>query len=470
MKISFLFFSSLFLVIVCFVACKKNDGLSFKQESIIEAAKSYFVREVSSGDASIAPSSKSANWQKATVIDFESAEAVVVPIQFSKPSLIKSSFGGSAIYSADDLTRLLIYKDKNHLYHSELVMSLPDSNYLVSDRRTFSGIIVVKDWGENFLNGYKISDGKTMKLGLESNSANQPKISVNTIPKNSEQSNMLALQVCYSYEQYNYSVDDPEGGVFSTTSLGCNTYFIDDGSITYGGGYANVGSSSGGGGGASGISPVKTFTVVNGNNIIGNIKDYTKCFDNIAGSSHSYQVTLYVDQPKPGTRQTWGFSPSGATGSSFGSNPVDVGHSFMVFTETSGSQTISRNIGFYPQGSVNPYYPSTQGQLNNDAGHIYNISLTVTVTSSQFFNMLNYVDQGNNSGYNYNLNSNNCSSFALHTLYAGNIYLPSTVGTWTGGSGNNPGDLGEDIRTMQLSSNMSRSVQSSPHPNLGSCD
>ena len=70
----------------------------------------------------------------------------------------------------------------------------------------------------------------------------------------------------------------------------------------------------------------------------------------------------------------------------------------------------------------------------------------------------------------YNLNSNNCTTFALDAMDAGGVSIPSTVGTWAfNGQGLDPGDLGEDIRGMQLGSNMTRSTVGSGHPNVGTC-
>src|SRR5438105_15226780 len=117
-------------------------------------------------------------------------------------------------------------------------------------------------------------------------------------------------------------------------------------------------------------------------------------------------------------------------------------------SEETHNKTIVRNIGFYPSGNVWLYSPSGQGQLNNDANMAYTISLTITTTSSQFTQILDYLSQGNNSGYQYNLNTNNCSTFALNALGAGSIILPRTIGYWLNGSGVNPGDLGEDIRSL----------------------
>jgi hypothetical protein len=207
-------------------------------------------------------------------------------------------------------------------------------------------------------------------------------------------------------------------------------------------------------------------------NPIANISDYFKCFTNGLSPDHSYSVQVCVDQPEPGTRQAWGFTPGGPIGSSSAGNPFNTGHTFLVLTENDQGNTIIRNVGFYPSSIVLPTTSGafSQGALNNDQTHTYDISLTINVTSNQFFNILSYVSLGNNQGFYYNLFSNNCTTFVINALSAGGIALPSTIGTWPGGSGNDPGDLGEDIRNMQLSANMSRNTVENTHPNAGSCN
>jgi hypothetical protein len=213
------------------------------------------------------------------------------------------------------------------------------------------------------------------------------------------------------------------------------------------------------------------ITIAPPTNAIANVQEYIKCFSNYGGSDHSYQVAIYVDQPDPGTREAWNVSPIGAAGSSAGTNPVDVGHVFLVLTENFGNYNIVRNVGFYPKSNVFPWSSTAQGQLNNDDGHGYNISLTIAVDNGQFFNILNYISQGNNAGYMYDLNTNNCTSFAIHALAAGSVSVPATVGSWPdGGFGYNPGDLGEDIRNMPLTSNMTRNTSYNDHPNKYTCN
>ncbi|CAM1360641.1 hypothetical protein [Tenacibaculum xiamenense] len=59
---------------------------------------------------------------------------------------------------------------------------------------------------------------------------------------------------------------------------------------------------------------------------------------------------------------------------------------------------------------------------------------------------------------NYNLNSNNCTDFAIQVATLCGINLPDPQGSWSGGSGSTPGAFGEAIRQMNLSSGMVRNT------------
>lgn len=201
-----------------------------------------------------------------------------------------------------------------------------------------------------------------------------------------------------------------------------------------------------------------------------NLADYIKCFTNLAGSNYKFTITICVDQPKPGQRDAWSFS--NADGSS--GSPSNVGHTFMILTETTPTGTTSRNVGFYPSGKAFPGSSSSPGELINNQQHGYNISLAITVNNSQFFSVLNYLSATQNA--TYDLNSNNCTSYTLGALNSIGISLPATRGTWPGGSGFDPGDLGEDIRNMTLPSNMTKTTapttsnnNETSHPNTGQC-
>jgi hypothetical protein len=466
-------FSIFFLCIFLFFgSCKKQETqITSTEDLTITKAKDFFSSMISTGVSvdAVAAAQRNARkqitktplWNKAYTVKLNGVPVVMVPVRYASPLYLTGNFSGAKAWLADDITRLCIYTDRQKNYHANLITYFPDSSYAVGG--AFTGIIFVDDWSGNAITKYRI--GKNNSVAEWDGNYSAPASSSSISPDAVQNPDLVeVISNCYTIYGYNYSVDDPDNGYAYVEDAGCTYSIISDDEV---GGVAPGGSGlagAAGGGGGGGFS-ASTVIVASGKNIIGNIKDYDKCFTNTGGTGFSYSVMICVDQPVPGTRETWGLTPSDASASA---NPIDVGHVFMVFSEKSPSGTITRNIGFYPAGNVSPASPSSAGQLSNDAGHEYDISLSVATTSEQFFNMLNYVAQ--NASVAYNLSSNNCTSFTLHTLYAGDIYLPATVGSWPGGSGNDPGDMGEDIRSMPLAAGETRNTVSNAHPNLGTCN
>ena len=56
----------------------------------------------------------------------------------------------------------------------------------------------------------------------------------------------------------------------------------------------------------------------------------------------------------------------------------------------------------------------------------------------------------NNQQLNFDLNNYNCTSSTIQTFNSVNIHLPSTKSDAPLYSGNNPADLGQDIRNLDL--------------------
>jgi len=478
-------FSILLLVVLLttpFQACKKDQNFgrsTSSDQQLIISAKAYFYDSVensvrrTSGIYRV-DAAKTIDWQAAHVASLSHGPCAIVPIHYVKDLLIKSTASEGNLFSLNDITHLIIYKDRTNAYQAEMVTAFPDTVVLKSRSHGYTGLVLVENWSGQRLHQLKYNaDGSILEYRPPLAMQSHPSI-ISTFER-PVQSNTI-LTICYEIVGYNYSAHDPGGGYSWTESLGCTSmYFADDFTGGSGGGRDGVN----GGGGPSGsdygsiagssLPLPKIALVTKGPNIIANIQDYFKCFINVGGSDHTYTVTVCVDQPVPGTREPWRLQ-SGPGSSSAASNPVDVGHTFLIFSETAGGNTITRNVGFYPSSAVYPWSQSAQGQLNDNEGTSYNISLTITITNAQFFNMLNYVSQGNNSGYLYNMSTNNCTTFVIHALQAGFVNLSSQIGSWASGSGYDPGDLGEDIRTMPLSSNMSRNTVENFHPNVGNCN
>ena len=475
MKRSLLLVSTMVLIIFI-SSCKKNEVTTSSSNNLIDSSRSFFENEIlpQSKAASVGnflldrnddPGKlrlKSALWNKATVTSISTGAAVLVPIKYQIPYLVKNSFSGKKIYSSNDINQLLIYKDKDGMFHAEKLTYLPDSNFVNAKGLAFTGIITVETWGNKFLKRYKYTaNGKIERyIGAIAADTRTPDLGA---------TEMTIVTTCYSSSGYNYSPSDPDHGWYWTQNLGCQSYFIEDVNNSAfdhnptGPDYSSVG----GGGSSGGASSTNTFSLLNGDKPVYNIIDYTKCFTNTAGSSNSYTVTLCVEQPQPGSRETWGFSGSG---SSADNNPVSVGHTFLILNQTNSLGSTVRNVGFYPANGVTPLSPQSKGQINNDGSHDYDISVTITMDNSQFYQVVNYINLWTESGLTYDLNSNNCTTFALNALATAGVNLPRTSGSWLNGGGVNPGDLGEDIRSMALPSNMTRTTLTGTHQNVGVCN
>lgn len=174
------------------------------------------------------------------------------------------------------------------------------------------------------------------------------------------------------------------------------------------------------------ITPNPTLTILD-------INDYLKCFD----LTQAATFTLYVDQPTPNSNTAW----SG--------NPLDpnVGHTFIAIKQGG----IRRVLGFYPSGEVSLANPSITGNCQNDSGHEYDVAISYTITATQLASVINHIKTHSTS--QYNLNSYNCTDFGMNVTNASGLSLPSAYGTWGmigigSGAGDNPGQLGQNIRNM----------------------
>lgn len=176
--------------------------------------------------------------------------------------------------------------------------------------------------------------------------------------------------------------------------------------------------------------------------------DLLDCFYTSGNSSGTHSVTIYVDQPIEGTTAPYFKNESGE---------IDPGHTFINLTQTYNGVTHSVTFGFYPLGGVKLINPNNDGVFNDDSAHDYDVSITKSLSASQFNSLLFAIK--NKMNYStYNLNDKNCSDFGLEVFSRIGIQLPDTYGSWLLGGGTNPGNLGQDLRNMQLSTGMTRNT------------
>lgn len=445
------------LLIILFSACQKRQDKSPASPlpAEIQSARIFFANTVLSSALPPATANyrarlnKTIRWDLAQTTLLSGQTTVIAPVQFTGPIYITSDLSPSTAFDLGSLTRLVISRDSNNVFHYGLLTYIPDSNAITTQSFN-SGIILYEDW-----QGHSLSAPcRFVRRAVTLDNADNKQVDV-----------IQTIQVCNTIDGYNYAPDDPAGGTTTWSETSCNTYNLP---ATTTGPTLGPGSLPG----ILGPKPIPlTIQVSPPTSPIGSITDYLKCFSNYGGSDHTYTVTVCVDQPVPGSRTPWTFTSVGTSSTTAVGNPFNTGHTFLVLAETFSDHSVVRNVGFYPQTIVTPLTPGAQGQLNDDEGHDYNISLTISVDNGQFFNILNYVGLGNNPGLMYNLNNDNCTTFDLSALAAAGINLPSTKSSWLGdGYGNDPGDLGEDIRNMSLAPNMVRNTVSNPHPNQSSCN
>lgn len=462
MKNSLLLFISIVLLsLSLLLSCQKNE-VSTKDNSpdltitsqvlTIDIAKTWFQSSVKpkfSKNARIdGAANKEVIWDLAVTRQTEVGQVVIVPIKYVNQIPI-ISFGAKPEKPTEDqdnnfTSRLVVWKSGQGAFEYRIHQVIPDKEYLRRNKKAVknnvSGIVLVTDFDGSFIDGYKLLEGKIVG-----------KLSSST--QNGRTANCDAIYIDY------YSRVCINNNCYPPLKMYTDTYYI-----CYESDH-----------GSDGITPPPTVTnpTIITNNYDSNgqwvpqigysgpyvdVREYLKCFLKTNNSASIYRVVVYVDQ-------AWANHRSQLYTASNDSAP---GHVFIGLEETTNSQTIVRNIGFYPVSGANPVNPQDQGAVKAD-DRPFDVMLAIEVTQGQFTTIVNNLMAAGTSGYN--LNSHNCTDYVLDATSAMGVNLPQTIGNWYLGSGRNPGDLGEDIREMTLSANMFRNGTGGyPNPAQGSCN
>ncbi|MFN0728250.1 hypothetical protein [Polaribacter gochangensis] len=177
---------------------------------------------------------------------------------------------------------------------------------------------------------------------------------------------------------------------------------------------------------------VESIVVDSPDNPISDINEYLKCFDLTKEAS----ITIYALEPNPGSGDA--------------NNGTMVGHTFISLGQ--GNET--RTFGFYPvSDNIYPLVNVSSDSVLGDDGvvnHNFSARVTKTITSTQ---LMAIIDKAKNYNKTYNLNTYNCTDFAIELGNLGGLNLPDSYGTWLGGGGSNPGALGMHIRGLNPSNN-----------------
>ena len=153
-----------------------------------------------------------------------------------------------------------------------------------------------------------------------------------------------------------------------------------------------------------------------------------KCFFSTVDLNKGATLTIYVDEPIPGTGNV--------------KKGLNVGHTFIGITQGENQYT----YGFYPnvlgiRTIGNDNFPSVLGK---DDGHTFSVSFSAEVTPEQLQKIIELSQKS--YARQYNLSYSNCTDFAISVANLANITLPYCKGTWIGGGGSAPGVLGKALR------------------------
>ncbi len=162
-----------------------------------------------------------------------------------------------------------------------------------------------------------------------------------------------------------------------------------------------------------------------------NPKEETKCFD----VTKPTKVTIYVEQPIEGSRKITAY----------------VGHTFIGIEQ----EGISRCLGYYPKNQMPSLVSDQVAEIHDNSGSPYHVSISTEVSPDQLKKVIDHII---NFPDTYFLNTYNCSDFGIDIGRRAGLNLPKTIGVYEQlffkFEGRNPSDLGEDIRAMNSTPNI----------------
>ena len=202
------------------------------------------------------------------------------------------------------------------------------------------------------------------------------------------------------------------------------SFFMDSGGGSSGGYYGSLDGAapSGGGGGGSG-SPTNGGSNTGGGAMTEEtilidkefqdensaivIQKYINCFTSIPDAGAKCSIEIMTDIPVDNNPNAF-----------FDIDARSPGHTFLSLSKSNGSQHVTQNIGFYPAvGYKSITFFPTSGKLINNAGHEFNASLSMEISTTQLLAMLNKMLETSNQSYDIELN--NCTDWALSVFNLG---------------------------------------------------
>ncbi|WDF80751.1 hypothetical protein PQ469_12110 [Mucilaginibacter sp. KACC 22773] len=354
--------------------------------------------------------------------------------------------------------RVAFFRDTTGAINQHMLEIIPDAFYLQQKQKVteadFTGKIFTFDSSYRLLSGYIYSGGKAIGL-IKPQPSNS---SGNTLHTN-------YVQVITTCQWVDDNYIDSEGNVVVYSEKIRQNEIIDDGSsgiLTGGGGDGSgpgTAAAGSGGGSSSGAGAAPAASNLPGeNNPKVNPKNLMICFDNIPDNGAKLTITVYVQEPWPGT--------------TFNIGPNSVGHTAIGLTKSNGNQSITQVVGFYPDASGKDKSHAPSKIVNNGGDLNYNASISYSVTADQFKKIATYIS---NPPSTYDIITMNCTTFVNNAVQQGGIVLPNASTTAGYDSDGNeyktmaPSTLGYNIEKLDGKPNVNAKGGTTPN-SKGSCD
>ncbi len=245
LPLTYIFTPALFLIAIFGLStCQKEITTPQK---IVAQAQNYFETTVLTDTSNAVQDNnprhtvaKEPLWAQASVQNMSFGQAVLVPLAYKQTIALQTEIGPIPL---SELSYLLLYKDAQNQYRTEVVTKLPEKNYWPNHKNPnipFKGVVLVEDWWGNTLKNIGLGiTGPENLLGYVI-----PQVKGQKPPTGNM---MLGEQFCYNQV---WEITVCGGG-----APGCTTHYeIDQVCFTI---YTDTGPSGGGGGGWTGTpSPI----------------------------------------------------------------------------------------------------------------------------------------------------------------------------------------------------------------------
>jgi len=356
--------------------------------------------------------------------------------------------------------KIAFMRDSTGSIVARILEIIPDGLYFqLKGKATtadFTGRVFIYDQAYHLLGGQVFSGGKQIgiiKSGAVNTTAGQGTI---TSPDPKVRADELMMVADCQWNDSSYIDGD---GVFTVYSEYDCSYSVYDTGGGGGGGFDTGGSNGdplggGGGGGGTSVSPPAISNLPDQDNPVIDPKAFMNCFGNLPDIGSTTSVTVYVQEPFPGT--------------SFNVGPNSVGHVAIGLTKSYNGTTITQVVGFYPNATGLSKLSAPSKISDNGGDLAYDVSITYNIIPQEFDRIVNYVA---NPPANYNLMTFNCTNFVFNACQAGGITLPdpNTPLMFGATQAMTPGALGTNIGALSGESGVNTNGGTTPN-SKGACN